>query len=93
MRAETSGNLVFCGGKAQLIVTVKRFDAGKTAITSSEVFERHIDVVGPISPHYFEVTAKSFASQCLQKVPGGGQWLDCKSNCIENFVLVALLKW
>ncbi|KAL3592145.1 hypothetical protein D5086_010785 [Populus alba] len=76
-RAERSGSLVFCGGKAQvytleqlmrasaellgrgtigttykavlddqLIVTVKRLDAGKTAITSSDVFERHMDVVG-----------------------------------------------
>ncbi|KAL9394173.1 hypothetical protein Peur_013458 [Populus x canadensis] len=78
-RAERSGSLVFCGGKAQvytleqlmrasaellgrgtigttykavldnqLIVTVKRLDAGKTAITSSDVFERHMDVVGEL---------------------------------------------
>lgn len=33
----------------QLIVTMKLFDAGKTAITSSEVFERHIDVVGELN--------------------------------------------
>lgn len=29
-----------------LIVTVKRLDAGRTAVTSSEVFERHMDAVG-----------------------------------------------
>ncbi|KAL3583760.1 hypothetical protein D5086_014821 [Populus alba] len=32
----------------QLIVTVKRLDASKTAITSSDVFERHMDVVGAL---------------------------------------------
>ncbi|KAJ6378536.1 hypothetical protein OIU78_028720 [Salix suchowensis] len=32
----------------QLIVTVKRLDASKTAITSSDVFERHMDVVGEL---------------------------------------------
>ncbi|CAK7337714.1 unnamed protein product [Dovyalis caffra] len=78
-RAEKSGSLVFCGGKAhfyaleqlmrasaellgrgtigttykavldnQLIVTVKRLDASKTAVTSSDVFERHMDVVGEL---------------------------------------------
>ncbi|OMP01940.1 hypothetical protein COLO4_11458 [Corchorus olitorius] len=30
----------------QLILTVKRLDAGKTAITSGEAFEQHMDVVG-----------------------------------------------
>ncbi|KAH7566619.1 hypothetical protein JRO89_XS08G0202500 [Xanthoceras sorbifolium] len=30
----------------QLIVTVKRLDASKTAITSSEIFEQHLDAVG-----------------------------------------------
>ncbi|XP_050365674.1 probable inactive receptor kinase At5g67200 [Argentina anserina] len=30
----------------QLIVTVKRLDASKTAITSKEVFDRHMDAVG-----------------------------------------------
>ncbi|KAF3438997.1 hypothetical protein FNV43_RR17272 [Rhamnella rubrinervis] len=30
----------------QLIVTVKRLDAGKTAVTSSEAFERHMESVG-----------------------------------------------
>ncbi|XVF61225.1 hypothetical protein PTKIN_Ptkin08bG0112800 [Pterospermum kingtungense] len=30
----------------QLILTVKRLDAGKTAATSSEVFEQHMDAVG-----------------------------------------------
>ncbi|XP_031270315.1 probable inactive receptor kinase At5g67200 [Pistacia vera] len=32
----------------QLIVTVKRLDASKTAITSAEVFEQHMDVVGEL---------------------------------------------
>ncbi|XP_027346874.1 probable inactive receptor kinase At5g67200 [Abrus precatorius] len=31
---------------SQLIVTVKRLDAGKTAVTNGEVFERHMEVVG-----------------------------------------------
>lgn len=30
----------------QLIVTVKRLDAGKTAVTSSEAFERHMEAMG-----------------------------------------------
>ncbi|EOX91512.1 hypothetical protein QUC31_003152 [Theobroma cacao] len=30
----------------KLILTVKRLDAGKTAVTSGEVFERHMDAVG-----------------------------------------------
>ncbi|XWS41868.1 hypothetical protein CRYUN_Cryun17cG0119700 [Craigia yunnanensis] len=30
----------------QLILTVKRLDAGKTAVTSGEVFEQHMDAVG-----------------------------------------------
>lgn len=32
----------------QLIVTVKRIDAGKTAVTSSEAFERHMEAVGGV---------------------------------------------
>lgn len=31
---------------SQLILTVKRLDAGKTAITSGEVFQKHMEVVG-----------------------------------------------
>ncbi|KAM1174882.1 probable inactive receptor kinase At5g67200 [Malus sylvestris] len=36
----------------QLIVTVKRLDAGKTAITSGEAFEEHMDVVGGLRHPY-----------------------------------------
>ncbi|KAI4314988.1 hypothetical protein L6164_027842 [Bauhinia variegata] len=32
----------------QLILTVKRLDAGKTAITSSELFEQHMEMVGEL---------------------------------------------
>ncbi|XP_047318512.1 probable inactive receptor kinase At5g67200 [Impatiens glandulifera] len=32
----------------QLVVTVKRLDAGKTAITSSEAYERHMEKVGQL---------------------------------------------
>ncbi|TYG46060.1 hypothetical protein ES288_D11G225900v1 [Gossypium darwinii] len=32
----------------QLILTVKRLDAGKTAVTSGEVFEQHMDAVGAL---------------------------------------------
>lgn len=32
----------------QSILTVKRLDAGKTAVTSGEVFEQHMDVVGAL---------------------------------------------
>ncbi|KAK9990667.1 hypothetical protein SO802_025652 [Lithocarpus litseifolius] len=76
-RVQKSGNLVFCGGEAQvynlemlmrasaellgrgtvgttykavldnqLILTVKRMDANKTAITSSQVFDHHMAAVG-----------------------------------------------
>lgn len=33
----------------QLIVTVKRFDANKTAVTSAEAFEQHMEAVGGLS--------------------------------------------
>ncbi|KAM2967076.1 hypothetical protein FF1_027379 [Malus domestica] len=36
----------------QLIVTVKRLDVGKTAITSGEAFEEHMDVVGGLRHPY-----------------------------------------
>ncbi|XP_050291795.1 probable inactive receptor kinase At5g67200 [Quercus robur] len=76
-RVQKSGNLVFCGGEAQvynlemlmrasaellgrgtvgttykavldnqLVLTVKRMDANKTAITSSQVFDHHMAAVG-----------------------------------------------
>lgn len=76
-RVQKSGNLVFCGGEAQvynlemlmrasaellgrgtvgttykavldnqLSLTVKRMDANKTAITSSQVFDHHMAAVG-----------------------------------------------
>ncbi|KAM3709254.1 hypothetical protein ACJW31_02G159100 [Castanea mollissima] len=76
-RVQKSGNLVFCGGEAQvynlemlmrasaellgrgtvgttykavldnqLFLTVKRMDANKTAITSSQVFDHHMAAVG-----------------------------------------------
>ena len=33
---------------SRLILTVKRLDAGKTAVTSGEVFERHMEMVGAL---------------------------------------------
>ncbi|KAK4840530.1 hypothetical protein QYF36_011140 [Acer negundo] len=43
----------------QLIVTVKRLDASKTAITSSEVFEQHLDSVGLLR-HPYLVPIRSY---------------------------------
>ena len=96
-RVQKSGNLVFCGGEAQvynlemlmrastkllgrgtvgttykavpdnqLILTVKRMDANKTVITSSQVFDHHMAAVGrlrhpnlvPIRA-YFQAKGKS----------------------------------
>lgn len=41
----TTYKAVLCN---QLIVTVKRLDATKTAVTSSEVFDRHMEAVGAL---------------------------------------------
>ncbi|TXG59386.1 hypothetical protein EZV62_013959 [Acer yangbiense] len=43
----------------QLVVTVKRLDASKTAITSSEVFEQHLDSVGLLR-HPYLVPIRSY---------------------------------
>ncbi|XP_071709869.1 probable inactive receptor kinase At5g67200 [Rutidosis leptorrhynchoides] len=48
----------------QLIVTVKRLDAGKTAITSGEAFEKHLEAVGGLRhPNLVPVRAYFQAKQ------------------------------
>ncbi|KAL1824285.1 hypothetical protein ACET3Z_011063 [Daucus carota] len=48
----------------QLTVTVKRLDAGKTAVTSGEVFERHLEAVGGLRhPNLVPVRAYFQAKQ------------------------------
>ncbi|KAI3785094.1 hypothetical protein L1987_44206 [Smallanthus sonchifolius] len=49
---------------SQLIVTVKRLDAGKTAITSGEAFEKHLEAVGGLRhPNLVPVRAYFQAKQ------------------------------
>ena len=91
-RVQKSGNLVFCGGEAQvynlemlmrasaellargtvgttykavldnqLILTVKRMDTNKTAITSSQVFNHHMAAVGRLHhPNLVSIRAFTF---------------------------------
>ncbi|WJX95165.1 hypothetical protein P8452_76514 [Trifolium repens] len=44
---------------SQLILTVKRLDAGKTGVTSGEVFQKHMEIVGRLR-HPNLVTLKAF---------------------------------
>lgn len=84
----------------QLIVTVKRLDASKTAITSSDVFERHMDVVGgfkhpnlvPIAA-YFQAKGERLVIYDYQ--PNGslynlihGMYIYCLSLWISSIAVV-----
>ncbi|KAI3828761.1 hypothetical protein L1987_02871 [Smallanthus sonchifolius] len=54
----------------QVTVTVKRLDVGKTAVTSSEAFEKHLEAVGSLRhPNLVQVRAY------FQAISGGGRWL------------------
>ncbi|XWS33574.1 hypothetical protein CRYUN_Cryun22dG0095100 [Craigia yunnanensis] len=49
----------------QLILTVKRLDAGKTAVTSGEVFEQHMDAVGGL--RHPNLSPLTFAVKCNEE--------------------------